>query len=406
MQYTLLKHESSHVIGLGWLMTILVCGVDGYIGWSLAVRLATTVEDEVVGVDNLGRRKWVKEVGSWSAIPIPSIEERIEAFRRVLGKKAPSFVYGDLRDFGFVRHILDKYRPHTIVHLAEQPSAPYSMIDAEHAVFTQSNNIVGTLNLLYAIHQVVPDCHLVKMGTLGEYGRPKIEIPEGFFEIEYRGKRDVLPFPKMGDDWYHCSKIHDSQNIMFACKVWDLRSTDIMQGIVYGTRTDETVEDSLLTRFDFDAVFGTVLNRFCAQALVDFPLTVYGTGDHISSFISLRDSVRCLQLIIENPPVKGEYRVLNQLEELVPIKEVADRVVRTAAKLGINSVAQNIESPRVAIGESDYFAVDRAKLKALGFRPEHSMEHELELMLSDLINYRDRIAAKKIHIMPKIYWKA
>lgn len=387
-------------------LTILICGVDGYIGWSLALRLATTLEDEIVGVDNLGRRNWVREVGSWSAIPIPPIKERVKAFQRILGKKGIDFVFGDLRDFGFIHKIVDKYRPHAIVHLAEQPSAPYSMMDAKHAVFTQTNNIASTLNLLYSIHKVVPDCHLVKMGTLGEYGRPKIEIPEGFFEIEYKGKRDVLPFPKMGDDWYHCSKIHDSQNIMFACSAWNLRSTDIMQGIVYGIKVEEMNNPELLTRFDFDAVFGTVMNRFCAQAVVGHPLTIYGAGDHTSSFISLRDSIRCLQLIIENPPSEGEYRVLNQFEELVQIKEVADRVVRTAAKLGINSRVQNIESPRIAIGEGHYYVVDHTKLQALGFKPRHAMEDELELMLSDLINYRDRIATKKIHIMPKIYWRA
>jgi len=376
--------------------------MDGYIGWSLALRLAMTTQDKIVGVDNLGRRKWVKDVGSWSAIPIPSMERRL----KILGAEAPDFVYGDLKNFDFIRKVFTKYKPHTVVHLAEQPSAPYSMIDPKHAAFTQSNNIVGTLNLLYAMHQVVPDCHLVKMGTIGEYGRPKVEIPEGFFEIEYRGKKDVLPFPRVGDDWYHCSKIHDSQNIMFACSAWNLRSTDIMQGIVYGTRVEEMRKPELLTRFDFDAVFGTVLNRFCAQAVAGHPLTVYGNGDHISSFISLRDTVRCLQLIIENPPAKGEYRVLNQIEQLITLNELATRVTKTAAKFGISSSVQHIESPRVDIGERDYYAVDHAKLKALGFKPKHSMEQELELTLKDLITCKARILAKKMHIMPKISWKA
>lgn len=386
-------------------MTILVCGIDGYIGWSLALRLATAMEDKIVGVDNFGRRRWVEEVGSWSAIPIPRMEERLKVLQ-VIGKKAPEFVYGDLRNFSVVNEIVGKYKPHTIVHLAEQPSAPYSMMDAEHAVFTQTNNIASTINLLYTIHKNVPDCHLVKMGTIGEYGRPKIEIPEGFFEIEYRGKRDILPFPKMGDDWYHCSKIHDSQNIMFACSAWGLRSTDIMQGIVYGTRIEEMNRPELMTRFDFDAVFGTVLNRFCAQAVVGHTLTVYGTGDHISSFISLRDSVRCLQLIIDNPAVEGEYRVLNQIEELVRIKELADRVIRTAARLGVSSTVQNVESPRVDIGERHYYSVDHAKLKALGFAPRNSMERELELALGDLLKWSHRIATKKTHMMPKVNWKA
>ncbi len=387
-------------------MTILICGVDGYIGWSLALRLATSLDDDIVGVDNLARRKWVEEVGSWSAIPILPIKERFKAVQRLLGKNAPKFVFGDLTDFSFIHKIVDKYRPHTIVHLAEQPSAPYSMMDAEHAVFTQTNNIASTINLLYSMQKVVPDCHLVKMGTLGEYGRPKIEIAEGFLEIEYNGKRDFLPFPKMGDDWYHCSKIHDSQNIMFACSAWGLRSTDIMQGIVYGNRAEEIDNPELLTRFDFDSVFGTVLNRFCAQAVVGHPLTVYGDGNHISSFISLNDSIRCLQLIIENPPSEGEYRVLNQFVELVQLKELADRVVKTAAKFEIRAEVQNIESPRVNIGDPSFFVVDNTKLKALGFKPRNSMERELELIFSDLVKYKDRIAKKKTCIRPQICWKA
>ncbi len=202
------------------------------------------------------------------------------------------------------------------MHLGEQPSAPYSMIDAKHATFTQVNNIVGTLNILHAICKIVPDCHLIKLGTMGEYGTPNIDIPEGFFKIEYNGRKDVLPFPKQANSFYHWSKVHNSGNIMFASKVWGLRSTDIIQGIVYGTRTSEIDEnEKLLTRFDFDGIFGTVINRYCAQAVLGNTLTPYGRGGKKRGFIALRDSIRCLTLAIDNPPKDGEYRVFNQFSK-------------------------------------------------------------------------------------------
>jgi len=248
-------------------MRVLVTGADGYVGFCLSMHLANNGFD-VVGVDNFSRRRWVAEVGSHSATPVKSMLERLVAFERTFGRKI-GFEYGDLRDYGFVHHVLDKYKPDAVFHFGEQSSAPYSMMNVDNAVFTQTNNIVGTLNVLHAIRKTVPQCHLIKMGSMGEYGTPNIDIPEGFFEVEYKGRKDILPFPKRAfTDWYHWSKIHDSGNIMLACEIWNLRSTDIMHGIVYGTKTKEMVNDSLLTRFDFDAFFGTVLNRFCAQAVL------------------------------------------------------------------------------------------------------------------------------------------
>jgi UDP-sulfoquinovose synthase len=384
-------------------MRVLVAGTDGYIGFCLSMHLARA-GFEVVGVDNFARRKWVDEVGSHSATPIKSMSERLTALQQAFGKKI-DFEYGDLRNYDFIHYVLEKYRPDSIVHVGEQSSATFSMLDVDHAVFTQTNNIVGTINLLHAIHKVVPHSHLIKMGSMGEYGTPNIDIAEGFFEVEYKGRRDTMPFPKCAfTDWYHWSKVHDSGNIMLACEIWGLRSTDIMQGIVYGTKTNETVNDSLLTRFDFDAVFGTVLNRFCAQAVLGQPLTIYGGGGQKRPFISLKDAIQCLQLAIENPPKKGEYLVLNQLDEAYSVLELAEKMKKVGKKLGLGVEIEHIENPRIEREEIHYYNPVHEKLYRWGFKPRHTMEEVLNATLTDLIQYKDRLVEKRDKILPTVHW--
>lgn len=300
---------------------------------------------------------------------------------------------------------MDKYEPEAIIHLGEQPSAPYSMIDEEHAVFTQTNNIVGTLNILYAMHRIVPDCHLIKLGTMGEYGTPNLDIPEGFFEIEYRGRKDRLPFPRQAGSFYHLTKVHDTHNIIFACKIWGLCSTDIMQGVVYGTRTDEIEEDERLrTRFDFDGIFGTAINRYCAQAVIGHPLSPYGIGHQKRGFIALRDSIQCLTIALKNPPEEGEYRNFNQFDDVYNVTELAEKVKEVAGQLGIKVEIKNIENPRVE-AEEHYYNPDHEHLRNLGFKPRYMLEEELKVMLEDLIKYKSRIIAKKDKIEPKVKWK-
>ena len=242
-------------------MRVFIAGIDGYLGWPLAIHLSAHGH-EVAGADLLLRRDWVEEVGSVSAQPIASPEERLRAFRERFACDL-DFRIGDLTDYGFVERIFAEFQPEAVVHLGQMPSAPYSMIDQAHCVWTQQNNIVNNLNLLWAIKEVAPDAHLVKLGTMGEYGTPNIDIPEGFFDIEYRGRRDRLPFPRQAGSWYHQSKVHDSHNTQFASKIWGLRATDIMQGVVFGTQIPEMGEDlRLRSRLDFDQCFGTAINRF------------------------------------------------------------------------------------------------------------------------------------------------
>jgi UDP-sulfoquinovose synthase len=384
-------------------MKVLICGMDGYLGWPLAMHL--TMRGHVVyGVDNMSRRRRVAEIGSWSATPIREMSERLVAFRSETGKTI-GFSYGDLRDVDFTFQVVKDFRPEAIVHLGEIPSAPYSMIDVYHCNETMMNNIVGTNNLLYAMHKFAPDCHMVKLGTMGEYGTPNIDIPEGFFEVEYRGRRDRLPFPRQPGSWYHLTKVHDTFNIMFACKVWGLRSTDIMQGVVHGIRTDEMTRDELLTRFDFDEVWGTALNRFCAQAVIGHELTPYGKGGQTRGYIALRDSIQCLTIAVENPPDKGEYRVFNQFDECYSVNELAEHVVKVASELGLDARVWNIENPRVE-AEEHYYNPDHDSLYKLGFKPTHTLDDELRITLKELLRWKDRIEAKKGRIMPTIKWRA
>ena len=278
------------------------------------------------------------------------------------------------------------------------------MIDVHHAIFTQTNNIIGTLVTVYAIKEVVPECHLVKLGTMGEYGTPNVDIPEGFFEIEYRGRKDRMMFPRKAGSWYHQTKVHDTNNVEMACRIWGLRSTDIMQGVVYGTRIDEMGEDErLLTRFDFDQSFGTAINRFCAQAVVGLPLTPFGKGLQRRGFLPLRDSMQCLTLALENPPEAGEYRTFNQFEEVYQIAELARKVQCIGNEMGLDVKINHVENPRVE-EEEHYYNPDHQHLLDLGYKPTHDMDAELRIVLKDLMKYRERIEARKEAQFPDIRW--
>ena len=388
-------------IGRGIKLKILVLGLDGYIGWSLALH-QLSIGNEVCGVDNFSRRKAVEEVGSWSALPILPIEKRLEILKREYGNRI-IFHQGDLVDPEFTNDVIRKFQPDAIVHLAEQPSAPYSMIDQYHTLYTQSNNVIGTLNVLYAIKNHVPTAHLIKLGTMGEYGTPDLDIAEGFMEVEFRGKKATIPYPRFAGSWYHWSKVHDSNNVTFACKLWGLSSTDIMQGVVYGTRIKEITDQNKFTRFDFDEVFGTVINRYCAETIIGHPLTVYGKGGQTRGFLALEDSIQCISLLMDNPPEKGEYRVVNQFDEQHNVSELADRVKRIGDKKGLNVNVQRTENPRVE-KEEHYYKADHDQLKKLGFKATRHIDDEISIMLDDLMEYKDRINAKKEQITKQVRW--
>jgi UDP-sulfoquinovose synthase len=368
---------------------ILIAGGDGFCGWPTALYFSERGHD--VGIlDNMIRRDWDEELGTQSLTPISSIEERIQAWKEVSGKHITLF-RGDLQDFDFVHSVFESFRPETVVHYGEQRSAPYSMIDRQHAVFTQVNNVVGNLNVLFAMKELVPDCHLIKLGTMGEYGTPNIDIEEGYIKIEHNGRSDVLPYPKQPFSFYHLSKVHDSHNIMFACKSWGIRATDLNQGVVYGLWTEETKRDErLYNRIDYDGVFGTALNRFCIQAAVGHELTVYGKGGQTRAFLDIRDTLQCVELAAENPADRGEFRVFNQFTEQFSVLELAERVQRVAAEMGLQANIAHLENPRVEKEEHYYHAV-HTKLLDLGLKPHLLSDGMIQELIEVATKYRDRV---------------
>ena len=379
-------------------MKILVLGGDGYLGWPAALHLSACGH-QVAVADNFARRGYDHELGVESLVPIEPLQARVAAWRELTGE-AVGVLVGDLTDPVFCHRMISGFRPDAVVHFAEQRAAPYSMIDRAHAVYTQHNNVVGNLNLLFAIAETDPDIHLVKLGTLGAYGTPNIDIEEGWLEIEYKGRRDKIPYPMRPGSFYHLSKVHDSHNIEFACRVWNLRATDLNQGVVYGQQTAETARDErLATRFDYDAVFGTVLNRFVIQAVLGHPLTVYGTGGQTRGMIDIRDTVRCIQLACENPADRGEYRVFNQITESMTVRDMAAAVAAASPE---DVTIEHLDNPRVELS-GHYYNVTHTKLIDLGLHP-HLLS---DTLISSLFEITKRYAhrARPQALLPTINWR-
>jgi UDP-sulfoquinovose synthase len=383
-------------------LRILILGGDGYLGWATSMHFARQGH-EVHTVDNYLRRRAHAEAGTDSLTPIgESLPARARAFREVTGREI-GVTEGDLTDGPLVERLVRELQPEAIVHYGEMPSAPYSMIDREHAVFTQSNNVLGTLNVLYAMAEHAPDAHLVKLGTMGEYGTPNIDIEEGFIEVQHHGRRDVLPYPKVPGSMYHLTKVHDSHNIHFACRVWGLRSTDLNQGVVYGIDTEDTALDERLhTRFDYDEVFGTALNRFCLQAVIGHPLTVYGKGGQTRGYLNIVDTIQCVELAVANPPEPGEYRVFNQFTEQFSVMDLAEIVRHAGAEVGIEVRIDHLDNPRVEL-EEHYYNAAHTKLLDLGLKPHLLSETLIESMFAAIQRYRDRVIPD--HIMPATRWR-
>lgn len=382
-------------------MKVLVIGGDGYCGWATALYLSNRGY-EVAILDSLVRRHWDMELCIETLTPIAPIQQRLKRWHDLTQKPIQLFV-GDITNYEFLHKSLHQFEPETIVHFGEQRSAPFSMIDREHAVLTQVNNVVGTLNLLYIMKESFPDCHLVKLGTMGEYGTPNIDIEEGYITIEHNGRKDTLPYPKQPGSMYHLSKVHDSHNIHFACKMWGLRATDLNQGVVYGVLTEETgLDELLINRLDYDGVFGTALNRFCIQAAVGHPLTVYGKGGQTRGFLDIRDTVRCVELAIATPANPGEFRVFNQFTELFSVGDLAAMVAKAGSAMGLKVEVQNLENPRIE-KEEHYFNAKNTNLLNLGLQPHFLSDSLLDSLLNFAVKYKTRIDEGQI--LPKVSWR-
>lgn len=398
-------------------MRILICGIDGYLGWSLAQHLKARGH-EITGIDAGLRRKWVEEMESISIFEIPSIEDRCCYFDSVFGGALKVY------PFSLARHdkledTIKESQPEAIVHLAEQPSAPFSMRSAASAAITQSNNVIGTLHLLHAIRDHAPDAHLLKIGTMGQYGTPSCLIPEGFFpdgslwtdSVELPiGDISGLPFPQTPGSFYHASKCHDSVNIRCANRWWGIRATDIMQGVVYGTRIPlwntlpERDRHVLRTRFDIDECFGTAINRFVASAIISQPLTLYGKGFQKRGFLPLCDSMQCLTIALENPPEVGEYRVWNQYEDIYDLTQLAETVASVATEFNLTPEIAHYENPRKELEDHVYQSVAQ-HLNEQGYQPTADMASVLREMFEDLIPLRERIESVRERIIPEVRWE-
>lgn len=382
-------------------MRILILGGDGYLGWPTSMYLADKGHD-VAAVDSFHRRFWDLELGADSLIPISSLQDRVALWTE-LGKRPIKPFVGDITDWDFIAGVFEEFHPEAIVHYAEHRAAPFSMLSRRHAVLTQVNNVVGTLNVLFAMRDHAPDSHLVKLGTMGEYGTPNIDIEEGFLEVTHNGRTDVMLYPKRPGSFYHLSKVHDSHNIEFVCRVWGLRSTDLNQGVVYGVHTEQAdLHPGLATRFDYDDVWGTALNRFCVEAAIDHPITVYGKGGQTRGFLDIRDTLRCVELAIENAADPGEYRVFNQFTEQFSIQGLAELVSEAAGKLGWSPIVENIANPRAEM-EEHYYNAKHTHLMDLGLQPHLLSETLIDGMLETVKGHADRVNRRLLY--PRHNWK-
>ena len=361
-------------------MNILILGGDGYLGWPTALYFSKKGYNVTI-VDNFIKKKIEFEFGFKPLISPPSLQERVRIWN-LNNKTKIKAIIGDLLNHRFIKDLLADCKPEAIIHYAEQPSAPYSMSNRERAVFTQHNNVIGNLNLIFAIKKNCPNAHLIKLGTLGEYGTPNIDIEEGWLEINHKGRKDKMLFPKKPGSFYHLSKVHDSANLEFACRIWDLKCTDLNQGVVYGNFTPEIEEDfeNLCTSYHYDEIFGTIINRFISQAVTNFPLTVYGTGNQKRGFLNLIDTIKCIEIAVKNPAKEGEFRVFNQFTDFLSLNEMADLVIKASSDLKIKATKKNIANPRKEM-EEHYYNPKNTSLISLGLKP---IEFNLETIKKNI----------------------
>ena len=379
------RSQGDYLVG----QRILILGGDGYLGWPTAMAFSRQGH-RVAVVDNFAKRQWELELGVRPLFPIPTLHERARAWREVTENEIEVHV-GDLVDYEFIDALLADFQPDAIVHYGQQPSAPYSMIDVKHAAYTQRNNVIGNLNLIFAIRDRAIDTHLVKLGTMGEYGQPNIDIEEGYLTVTHKGRSDTFLYPKRPGSWYHLSKVHDSHNIDFACRMWGLRATDLHQGVVYGVETDESALDPrLATSFHYDEVFGTALNRFCVQAAIGHPLTVYGKGGQTRGYLNIRDTIACVGLAVANPADRGELRVFNQFTEQFSVLELGERVKAAAEHLGWEVTIEHSRNPRKEL-EEHYYNAMHSKLIELGLQPRLLNEELIDTMLLRIKGFEDRV---------------
>ena len=383
-------------------MKVLILGADGYLGWPTAMYFSKKGHD-VLAIDNMVKREWEKEVNIEPLIKVKDFISRATYWNEINLNNIKTINLDIANEANRLNNILEKYQPDVIIHYAEQPSAPYSMMNQKSAVYTQVNNIIGNLNVMLGIRDYCPNAHLIKLGTMGEYGTPNIDIEEGWIEIHHKGRSDRMLYPKRAHSLYHLSKVADSNNLEFGCRIWNLAVTDLNQGVVYGIRTNEILEDTYLnTSFHYDDIFGTVINRFIVQAVVNEPLTVYGNGNQIRGYLNILDTLQCVEIAALNPAKPGEFRVFNQFTEQMSILEIAEKIKLAAKQLKIKVKIKSIDNPRKEL-ETHYYNAENTSLMKLGLKPNYFNEETIIHMLEVVLKYKDLI--NKDYIMPKVTWE-
>lgn len=381
-------------------MRIMILGGDGYLGWPTAMDFAARGHD-VVAVDNYARRNIARQTSSEALIEAPNLPDRADIFAAVHGKNIEVRI-GDCADYRFMETLFRECAPEVVIHYAEQPSAPYSMRGFEEAHYTLNNNLNATFNLIWAALEYAPDCHIIKLGTMGEYGTPNIDIEEGWLDVDHNGRNDRFLFPRQAGSLYHTTKVLDTDLLWFYVRTYGLRVTDLMQGPVYGLSTPEADADPrLLPNFHYDDIFGTVVNRFLVQAVAGEPLTVYGKGGQVRGYLNLKDTLQCVRLAADNPVPKGELRILNQFTETFSVNELAERVKKVGDARGLNVVVESIPNPRKEM-EEHYYNPKHSALLELGLEPHLMTDEVLEDMLQVIEGYADRIDPRKIR--PRVSW--
>ena len=382
-------------------MKVLILGADGYLGWPTCLYFSKR-DHEVIAVDNYFRRNAAVELDCEALIPTPNLIQKAKIWEDISGKKINVHI-GDITNYDFLLSIFKEYNPDVVIHFAEQPSAPYSMINRDKAAFTLQNNLITTLNIIYAVKEVNPECHIIKLGTMGEYGTPNIDIEEGWLEIEHNGRKDKFLFPRQTGSLYHTTKIQDTDMLWFYVRTWGLRVTDLMQGPVYGLSTDESDMDlRLMPNFHYDEIFGTVLNRFIVQAVAGYPLSIYGKGTQIRGFLNLRDTMQCIYLSAQQPAEHSQLRIFNQMTEPFSVNELAEKVKKVGDKLGYNVTVNSIENPRVE-KEEHYYNIHYTGLMELGLKPHYLTDDVLEGIFKIVDQYKDRI--NKEAFFKGVKWK-
>lgn len=382
-------------------MRVIVLGGDGYLGWPTSMYLAARGH-EVLAADNYLRRNIARDTCSEPLFDPLNLQDRAEAFHALTGHRVRVEI-GDCRDFRFMERIFSEFGPEAVIHYAEQPSAPYSMKGFEEAELTMKNNLEATFNVIWAVLKHAPGCHVIKLGTMGEYGTPNIDIEEGFIEIEHKGRKENFLYPRQASSLYHTTKVLDTDLLWFYVRLYGLRVTDLMQGPVYGLATDESDLDvRLLTFFNYDDIFGTVVNRFLVQAVAGVPLTVYGKGGQKRGYLNIKDTLQCVELAMLNPVKEGELRILNQLTEVFSVNELAHKVKSVGEAMGLKVAIESVENPRREM-EDHYYNVKHSGLLELGLKPHYMTDDVVSEMLERVLQFRENIDARKI--LPRVRWK-